>query len=468
MTNIILCGGNGTRLWPISRENNPKQFLKLFNGQSLFQKTILRNTKYSDNVIVISNAKQYFLAKDHIEELNIESDFIIETIGRDTAAAIAFGAFHVDKDEILFVTPSDALIKDDQNYQKIIKNAQDVAKNGYIVTFGIVPAKPETGYGYIETQISDNLITDVLNFKEKPDLTTAQKYLALNISSSNRQYLWNSGMFMFRADIFIKELQKYAPDIYKNAYKAYENTKMEGTFKRLDANDLLHIPKISIDHAIMEKSDKLKVVRSNIEWSDIGSFDSLNEVFEKDENNNTKRDNLTVYEAKNNFVFGKYKEIALCNVENLIVVDTPSALLIGKKGMSQNVKKMVGILSKKNPEIVKLGRSVCRPWGKFVNLIEKDGFRVKRIVVNPGKRLSLQKHYHRSEHWTVVKGTGQIQINDKEFILRPNESTYIPIGSVHRLTNIGKISLEIIEVQVGEYLEEDDIVRFKDDYFRVQ
>ncbi len=467
MKNIILSGGNGTRLWPVSRENMPKQFLKMFDDKSLYQLTLIRNKNYCEESIVVTNAKNFFIAQDQTEELEVDKKpfFIVEPIGRNTAAAIAFGAFASTKDEILFVTPSDHLIKSDKNYEDMIYFGKEAAKDGYLITFGITPTKPETGYGYIKTKTGKKIM-DVLSFCEKPSLEKAKKYIELNQNNMKEKYLWNSGMFMFKAGIYLDELKKHSPDIYEMSKAAFDNA-IKNDFLRLKTDDMTNIPDISVDYAVMEKSRKIKLVKADINWNDAGSFDSLDEVFEKDENNNTKNKNLTTYKSHNNFVFGRYKTIALNEVNNLIVIDTPSALLVSKKGKSQQIKDIVKILKEKNPESVKYGRTVYRPWGKYTNLRTDKRFKVKTIVVNPGKRLSLQKHLHRSEHWVVVKGVALVRIDEKEFLLNVNESTYIPIGIKHRLSNLGHIPLEIVEVQVGEYLGEDDIIRFEDDFERV-
>ena len=457
MTNVIICGGNGTRLWPISRENLPKQFLKMFDEQSLYQMTIKVNSKICEKGCVVSNANQFFLALDQFEDIKSEInwtriDAIVEPFGRNTAAAIAFSAFL--NNDILFVTPSDHKIEANEKYYEAIKKAEKFANDGFLVVFGVKPQYPETGYGYIE---SDG--DDVIKFHEKPDLKTAEEY----IKSGN--FYWNSGMFMFKSDVYLEELKKYAPDVYEGAKEAFENAK-NGEYIRILSKYMQQIPDISIDYAVMEKSKKIKFVELKTKWNDVGSFDALYQEFEKDENGNTKKKNLVAIESKNNFVFGRYKTIALSNVNDLVIVDTPTALLVTKKGKSQTVKDIVKILKEKNPDIVKFGRTVYRPWGYFTNLLEGDKYKVKLLKVEPNKRLSLQKHFHRSEHWTVVSGTATIIKGDKKFLLRPNESTYIPMGEVHRIENNGKIPVEIIEVQVGEYLGEDDIVRFEDDFGR--
>lgn len=470
MVSLILCGGNGTRLWPVSREYMPKQFLKLFDDESLFQKTITRNQRYSNKFMIVSNAQQFFIAKDQTEELNFDdssASFIVEAIGRNTAAAIAFGAFMLDEDEICFVTPSDHIIKDDNGYELMLKAAKKSASEGNMVVFGIEPTDAATGYGYIEAHRSDEQVLNVKAFKEKPTLQTVEKYLQVNADEDEKsEYFWNSGMFMFQAGVYLEELKKHSPEIYETSYDAYKNAK-NNDFLQLRTEDMQKIPDVSIDYAVMEKSDKIKVVKSEIQWSDVGSFDSLDEIFEKDDEGNTKNNNLISRNSKNNFVFGKYKTIALNEVNDMIVVDTPSALLISKKGESQKIKELVKQVKEKNEELVKFGRKVYRPWGSFTNIYIDPAFKVKNLYVKPGKRLSLQKHMHRSEHWVVVKGTALVQLDDNEFLLRPNESTYIPIGMKHRLSNCGKIPLVIVEVQTGEYLEEDDIIRFEDDFSRV-
>jgi mannose-1-phosphate guanylyltransferase len=464
MVNVILCGGSGTRLWPISRENYPKQFLKIFDGESIFQKTIKRNEKISDEFLLVSNESQYFTALDQINEKGMSNKFlpsIIEPFGKNTAASIAFAAFSVDEDKILFITPSDHIIEEDKRYFDAINLAKKYAKEDYIVTFGIKSKFAATGYGYIQGKI-DCKVCDVISFKEKPDKKTAEKYL----NDKDYCYMWNSGMFMVKAKVYLEELEKYSPEIYEFSKIAFENA-IKNEFVRIKPEDMEKIPENSIDYAVMEYTKKAKVVKSDFVWKDIGDFDALYEILPKDENNNTIVEELYQINSKNNLVFGKYRAFALNNIENMIIVDTPTALLIAKRGEAQDIKKLVNIVRKRNPNLVKFGRTVYRPWGKYTNLEEKENFKVKLLTINPGKRLSLQKHLHRSEHWTVVKGTALIRNGDKEFLLRPNESTYIPIGVVHRISNLGKIPVEIVEVQVGEYLGEDDIIRLEDDFGRV-
>ncbi len=437
MTNLILCGGSGTRLWPISRTSFPKQFIKLFNNQSLFQLTCQRNNWF-DNRLIISNTEHYFLALDQTDEINERAKYILEPIGRNTAPAIAIASFSVQPDEIIFVTPSDHLIKNSIEYRNAVNRGIELAREGWLVTFGISPKSPDTGFGYIE---SDG--ETVLAFHEKPNLITAEQYL------NSGKHFWNSGMFIFKASVCLEELQKYSADIFEKSKIAFE--KISGN--RVPYHEMAEIPDNSIDYAVMEKSKKIKVVKMDIDWSDVGSFDSLSNEFKNDD--------------KNNFLISNSKrETVLIDVENLIVVDTDDALLISKKGSSQKVKDEVAKLKKRGSKIADVHLETHRPWGTYAVLESERGYKIKKIVVKPNHRLSLQKHYHRNEHWIVVSGTANVTIEDKSYLVRPNESTYIKMGDVHRLENAGKIPLVLIEVQVGEYTEEDDIVRIKDDFHR--
>ncbi len=454
MTNIILCGGSGTRLWPISRTLMPKQFVKLFDSQSLFQLTVERNSKVCDSQFIVSNVEQYFLALDQLEELQkTENNFLLEPIGRNTAPAIALACLALDKDEIVLVTPSDHLIKDEVAYKKVLKKAKVLAEEDNLVTFGITPSFAETGFGYIE---SDGL--DVKAFHEKPDVATATSYLKAG------NYYWNSGMFMFKAGVFIDELKKYAPEIYETSLQALNNAKNDGVI-RIKHEAMLSIPEDSIDYAVMEKSDKVKVIPSDIDWSDVGSFDALFDELPKDADNNTLNDKHIAIDSKNNLIYGQGKYIATVDVEDLIIVDTGDALLVSKKGSSQKVKQVVNQI-KKTTDLHNIHLTGYRPWGSYTILEDTPGYKIKRIEVKPGKRLSLQKHYHRNEHWIVVSGTATVTVGEKTELLRPNESTYIKMGEVHRLSNEGKIPVILIEAQVGEYTGEDDIIRMEDDFKR--
>lgn len=443
MTNIILCGGSGTRLWPISRTLMPKQFVKLFHDKSLFQLTVERNSKVCDKNFIVSNAEQYFLAVDQLEEnskfkIN-NSKFMLEPVGRNTAPAIALACMGLEYDEIVLVTPSDHLVKNDQEYKKVLLRGKDLASNNNLVTFGITPSAPNTGFGYIEAENET-----VQNFHEKPDKETAIKY----IEAGN--YYWNSGIFMFKAGVFLDELKKYSPNIFESSNAAFHKAD-KSKIVRIKHEDMENIPEDSIDYAVMEKSKKVKVVPSDISWSDVGSFDSLSLELPNDENNN-----LIIAD----------KNVSLIDVEDLIVVDTNDALLISKKGSSQKVKKIVEALKEKKSSLTAEHSLVHRPWGTYRVLEDTQGYKIKTIVVKSGSRLSLQKHFHRSEHWIVVSGTATVTVGDDTKLIRPNESTYIKMGEIHRLENQGKIPVVLIEAQVGEYTGEDDIVRLDDDFNR--
>jgi mannose-1-phosphate guanylyltransferase len=455
MTNIILCGGSGTRLWPISRTLMPKQFVKLFDDKSLFQLTVERNSNVCDSQYVVSNAEQYFLALDQLEELGkTNNKYLLEPVGRNTAPAIALACMEIDYEEIVLVTPSDHLIKDEVEYAKVLTKAKELASQNKLVTFGITPTFAETGFGYIE---SVNTF-DVKAFHEKPDFKTATSYLEAG------NYYWNSGMFCFKAGVFLDELEKYSAKIYETSKIALENASKD-SIVRIKHDDMMSIPEDSIDYAVMEKSDIVKVIPSNIAWSDVGSFDALYEELPKDENGNTINDKHVSIDSKNNLIYGKDRVIATVDMEDCIIVDTGDAILISKKGSSQKVKQVVAEI-RKTTELHNIHLTGHRPWGTYTVLEEAEGYKIKRIEVKPGKRLSLQKHFHRNEHWIVVSGTATVTVGDTKTYVRPNESTYIKMGELHRLENEGKIPVVLIEAQVGEYTGEDDIVRIEDDFKR--
>lgn len=458
MVNIILCGGSGTRLWPISRTLMPKQFVKLFDNQSLFQLTVKRNSLLCKTQFIVSNSEQYFLAIDQLQELNkTNNKYLLEPIGRNTAPAIALACFELDSEDIVLVTPSDHLIKDEKAYNQAILRAKELASNDNLVTFGIKPTFAETGFGYIEAVSLEK--EDVKAFHEKPDFQTATKYL----ESGN--YYWNSGMFMFKAGVFLEELQKYSPNIYETALHAIENSTKDSII-RIKHDDMANIPEDSIDYAVMEKSDRVKVVASDIGWSDVGSFDALYEELPKDESGNTINSQHISIDSKNNLIYGNERKIATVDIEDLIIVDTGDAILISKKGSSQKVKKVVDKIKELGNGLHNIHLTAHRPWGTYTVLEDTPGYKIKRIEVKPGKRLSLQKHFHRNEHWIVVSGTATVTVGDETRLVRPNESTYIKMGEVHRLANEGKIPVVLIEAQVGEYTGEDDIVRVSDDFKR--
>ena len=460
MTNIILCGGSGTRLWPISRTLMPKQFVKLFNEKSLFQLTVDRNSKLCKSQFIVSNTEQYFLALDQLEELNKTNNrYLLEPIGRNTAPAIALACMALNPDEIVLVTPSDHLIKNEKEYKKVLQIAKELAEKDNLVTFGIKPIFAETGFGYIEAS-GEN----VEAFHEKPDLDTAKQYLKAG------NYYWNSGMFCFKAGIFLEELKQHSPDIYEASKTAHKNARhceldSESNMIRIAHNDMLNIPEDSIDYAVMEKSDKVKVVFSDIDWSDVGSFDALYDELPKDKNGNTLNENYIGIDSKNNLIYGNDRKIATVDMQDCIIVDTGDALLVSKKGSSQKVKQVVAEI-KKTTQLHNIHLTGYRPWGSYTVLEDSPGYKIKRIEVKPGKRLSLQKHFHRNEHWIVVSGTATVRVGNETKLVRPNESTYIKMGELHRLSNEGTIPVVLIEAQVGEYTGEDDIVRVEDDYKR--
>jgi len=456
MINLILCGGSGTRLWPISRTLMPKQFVKLFDGQSLFQRTVRVNNAFCRMQYVISNAEQYFLAKDQLSALGATgSKYLLEPVGRNTAPAIALACLSLDPEAVVLVSPSDHLIKDVEAYSKVVKRARELAEAGNLVTFGIRPGYPETGYGYIEAQGED-----VLRFVEKPDRATAEQYVA----SGN--FYWNSGIFCFKAGVFLAELEKYASAMLDACRKAYHDAPHEASLVRVQHEDMMAIPANSIDYAVMEKSKCVKVVPSSIGWSDLGSFDSLyHELPHNEEGNTVNLRHLSVG-SRNCLVMGNQRQISTIDLEDMLIIDTPDALLVAPRSSSQKVKNVVDELKKRGSDLPNTPQTVARPWGTYTVLENSDRYKIKTIMVSPGGRLSLQKHLHRSEHWVVVSGTATVTVGEKVFLVRPNESTYIPAGEVHRLQNEGKLPLVIVEVQVGEYTGEDDIVRMEDDYKR--
>ena len=446
MTNVILCGGSGTRLWPLSRTLMPKQFIRLFNAKSLFDLTLRRNV-HAQKTIIVCNEAHYFLALDECGGKKIDK-FILEPFGKNTAAAITFAALCCDEDEILLITPSDHLIEDEAEYKKALLIAQSYANQDFLVTFGIKPSEPNTGYGYIKADKNG----DVERFIEKPNLETAVNFI------KEGEYYFNSGMFCFKAGVFLNEMKKYAPSIVKDVAAAIEGSVNEPNLLKISPNFMDKIEDISIDYALMQKSLNIKMVPLDAGWSDMGSFDELSKKMKSD------GEPLQI-DASENFVIAK-KPTALVDVQNLLVVDTEDALLIAKKGSSQKVKEVYKHFSNSLPEICEAHTSVYRPWGSYEVLGEGNGYKMKKIIVKPGKRLSLQKHFKRNEHWIVVEGEALVTIDSDKTPLKQNESIYIKKEQTHRLENTANTDLIVIEVQTGEYLGEDDIVRISDDYDR--
>ena len=446
MTNVILCGGSGTRLWPLSRTLMPKQFIRLFNAKSLFDLTLRRNV-HAQKTIIVCNEAHYFLALDECGGKKIDK-FILEPFGKNTAAAITFAVLCCDEDEILLITPSDHLIEDEAEYKKALLIAQSYANQDFLVTFGIKPSEPNTGYGYIKADKNG----DVERFIEKPNLETAVKFI------KEGEYYFNSGMFCFKAGVFLNEMKKYAPSIVKDVAAAIEGSVNEPNLLKISPNFMDKIEDISIDYALMQKSLNIKMVPLDAGWSVMGSFDELSKKIKSD------GEPLQI-DASENFVIAK-KPTALVDVQNLLVVDTEDALLIAKKGSSQKVKEVYKHFSNSLPEICEAHTSVYRPWGSYEVLGEGNGYKMKKIIVKPGKRLSLQKHFKRNEHWIVVEGEALVTIDSDKTPLKQNESIYIKKEQTHRLENTANTDLIVIEVQTGEYLGEDDIVRISDDYDR--
>lgn len=450
---IILAGGGGTRLFPLSRDCYPKQFLHVIGDKSLLAQTIERflGLVEANDIIIVTNERYIFHVQAELKTINAQGAHIItEPIGRNTAPAIALAqsycqdVLQCDDDEILFVSPSDHLIKPIDVFQNLIRNAQDVAKDS-VVTLGIKPTKPEIGYGYIEAEKNNNLAKKVISFKEKPDLATAKEYIA----SGN--YYWNGGMFMFSIATMQAELTKYMPAIIDITQNGYQYT----------IDNFANMPDISIDYAVAEKSQKMMMIpMENIYWNDIGSFDAIAEVL-SDKDKNVFKGDILAENCTDTMIIGDNRLIAGIDLENLMIIDTPDALLVAKKGESQKVKNIVNKLKQNKRKEAKENVTMYRSWGKYTLLTESEGYRVRKIEMDPGASLTMQMHYHRSEHWTVISGTGKTIINDRESIFTENQSTYIPMGVKHKLSNPGKIPLIIIEVQSGKYINEDDIVIFE-------
>ncbi len=477
ITPVVLSGGSGTRLWPLSRKSHPKQLLPLLNQTSLLQDTINRldGLKNIDQTVVICNEEYRFMVAEQVRATNIgASAIILEPIGRNTAPAIALAAFNALKenvqnseeegseDTVLLVLPADHDIKNVDEFHKAIKTGLEQAKKGHFVTFGIVPASPETGYGYIKAadSVGINEVANIEQFVEKPDLDTATKYL------NEGGYYWNSGMFMFKASEYLNALQEYSPEIYNASQNAFNAALHDMDFIRVGIEEFKKCPSDSIDYAVMEKVKNAVVIPVDIGWNDVGSWSALHEIGEQDENNNIFIGDTISVSTKNSYVRAEHKLVTTLGIEDLIIVDTDDALLVANKNHVQDIKQIVETLSNKERDEAVIHKRVCRPWGCYQGIDQSDRFQVKRITVNPGAVLSLQLHHHRAEHWIVVNGTAKVTKDDNVFILSENESTYIPLGAKHRLENIGKIPLELIEVQTGSYLGEDDIVRFDDIYGR--
>jgi len=461
---VILAGGTGSRLWPLSRELYPKQLLQLIDETSLLQTTMLRACQIKDSLspVVVVGEEHRFITRSQIDALRVipEYSILLEPIGRNTApavcAAVEFCALTNADDTILLVLPADHLILRQDAFAEAVRKAAELAAAGAIVTFGIEPQGPETGYGYIERGEEGA----VLSFKEKPDLATALSYL----ESGN--YFWNSGMFAFSIKTFREEMEKHAPEMLAIMREAVRHGARDGRFYRLDGKAMAASASDSIDYALMEKTGKAAVVAADLDWSDIGSWKALWELAAKDERGNVSSGDVILEDTSNCLIRAEHKLVATVGLQDTLVVETADAVLVAPLSRSQDVKKVVTRLKKKQRDEFKFHRTVFRPWGSYTVLEQQPRYQIKRITVYPGKKLSLQMHHHRHEHWVIVTGTARITNGDQSFLLHENQSTYIPAGIRHRLENPGVIGLELIEVQNGSYLGEDDIVRFDDDYGR--
>ena len=464
---VIMAGGSGTRLWPLSRGNYPKQFLTLTGEHTMLQSTLNRLSGLAHSpAMLICNEEHRFIAAEQVRQLDVEhSGIFLEPVGRNTAPAIALAAFKAIEqgdDPLLLVLAADHIINDTAAFQHCVNQAAELAKQDKLVTFGIVGNKPETGYGYIKRgeQYQTGYVVD--SFVEKPDADTAEAYIA------SGEYYWNSGMFLFKASRYLDELKAFRPDIYAACEKAMQIQNDDMDFVRVDKTAFEACPDESVDYAVMEQTKDAVVVPMDTGWSDVGGFTALWEVSEQDENGNAFTGDVKAVDTKNTLVFGEDKLVAIVGVEDLVIVNTKDAVLVAHKNESQKVKAIVQQLKDEQRTEATLHREVYRPWGKYDSVDSGERFQVKRITVKPGAKLSVQMHHHRAEHWIVVSGTAKVQIDDTEQFVTENESVYIPITAVHALENPGKFDLELIEVQSGSYLGEDDIVRFEDSYGRVK
>ncbi len=469
---VIMCGGSGTRLWPMSRHLYPKQLLTVDSERTLLQNTAhrIKGLKSVKKSVVVCNKDHRFMVAEQLYSLGFEDFMIIlEPEGKNTAPAIAAASFYsmtLEEDPIILALPADHIIKDIEKFQNTILKGLEAAEKGYLVTFGITPKKPETGYGYIKKgevilEKGDDKVFRVEKFVEKPDLKTAEEYL------KSGDFLWNSGIFMFKASSYLEELKNFAPEIYEKVKEAFDKAKKETDFIYLDEESFRSCPSDSIDYAVMEHTKRAVVVPMDVEWSDVGSWSSIWEILDKDENGNVLMGDVLAYDVKNSYIKSEHRLTAVVGLEDIIVVTTKDVVLVAPKERAQDVKKLVMMLEEQKREEAKTHTVVYRPWGSYETLEKQDRFQVKRIVVKPGAKLSLQRHYHRSEHWVIVKGTGKVTRDNEEFLLSENQYIFLPVTAIHRIENPGKIPLEFIEVQVGSYLEEDDIVRFEDVYGRV-
>jgi mannose-1-phosphate guanylyltransferase/mannose-6-phosphate isomerase len=470
MRSIILAGGSGSRLWPSSRGLYPKQFLSVASENTMLQETLARTDGLASDITVVCNEEHRFIVAQQSKESKYNlTSIILEPVGRNTAPAVALSAFEalesvIDESsaQLLLIMAADHVIEDVAAFHQAVDVAKAQAESGKIVTFGIVPNSAHTGYGYIHRGAECGVGSfSVSRFVEKPDAKTAQSYL------EDGGYYWNSGMFLFAADVYLNELKVFRPDIYAACEKAYLGKTRDVDFLRVDADAFKACPDESIDYAVMEKTDKAVVVPLSAGWSDVGAWSSLWEIGDKDASGNVSSGDVLSHNTSNSYIRAEHRLVATVGLDNVVVVETNDAVLVAAKDQVQDVKKIVEALKAQNRSEVSQHRHVYRPWGVYDSIDQGDRYQVKRITVKPGAKLSVQMHHHRAEHWIVVSGTAKVTNGDKEILLTENQSTYIPVGVVHALENPGVIPLELIEVQSGSYLGEDDIVRFEDRYGRV-
>ncbi len=470
---VILSGGAGTRLWPVSRRAHPKPFMELVDGETLAEKTLLRAKAVAGNapVITVTSRDYYFYTRDLYNGLSTSGGsekFLLEPMGRNTAPAIALAAMCIQEflggNSMLLVMPADHLVKNLRNFEAAVSEASQLAAEGYLVTFGIHPTQPEIGYGYIRQGEALTLGGGyrVAEFVEKPNEATAIRYL------ESGEFHWNSGMFCFQADTFLESLARYAPDVHDAALRVWEATDKSKTPIEFPAELFSECPSISVDYAVMERADNTAVVVSDFGWSDIGSWKAISELYESDESGNSITGKAIMVGSTDCFVQSKDRVVAAVGVKDLVIIDTGDALLVADRNHAQDVKQVVEQLSELKHEAVIFHKTVHRPWGSFTILEDAADCKVKRLVVKPGQVLSLQLHHRRAEHWTVLQGTAKVRLGDEEFLLEANQSTYIPVETLHRLENPGDRDVHLIEVQTGDYFGEDDIERFEDIYGRVK